>query len=171
MGVTAWPRLVLSWPKLVEGWERTRGDQFRFDAGEAGELWLESYRAPGFNDNWHAASEASEIYDALRPSLDGDLRSGCDWLCSFFWNGATPPRAPGLTAFAVSLNPSAVTSFAALGNAVDLDLLRPGFAAAEEDLHLGWFETFEDFAAYVRQWVTLLNDAAARGAGVVVTIA
>ena len=172
MSVTAWPRLILSWPRLVEGWQRTRGDQFLFDAGEAGESWLEDYRSPAFNANWHAASEASEIYDALRPRIgDDELRRGCDWLLSFFWNGTTPPREPGMTAFAASLSPSAVRSFAALGDAIDLDLLRPAFDAAKDELNLRWFETFEEFAAYVRQWVTLLHDANARDAGLVMTIA
>lgn len=54
---------------------------------------------------------------------------------------------------------------------MDLDRLRPSFEHAREQLRLSRFETFDEFAAYVRQWVTLLNDAAARDAGVVVTTA
>ena len=173
MSVTAWPRLILSWPRLIEGWERTGSDDFLFEAGEAGEPWLESYWSPQFNANWHAAAEASDVYDALRPHLeeDDEFRAGCDWLMSFFWNGATPPREPGLSAFAISLNPSAVESFVELGNAIDLERLRRAFDEVRDELPLHWFETFDEFAAYVRQWIVLLDTARARGAGLVVTIA
>ena len=172
MSVTAWPRLILSWPKLIEGWGRTQSDQFLFDAGEAGEPWLEDYRAPGFNANWHAASEASDVYDALRPFIpDDEFRRGCDWLSSFFRHGTTPPRESGLTAFAASLSPPTVTLFAALADAIDLDRLRPAFEQARAELVPQWFETFDEFAAYLRQWITLLHDARARDAGIVITIA
>ena len=172
MSVTAWPRLILSWPRLIEGWERTRSDDFLFEAGEAEEPWLESYRSPGFNANWHAAAEASDVYDALRPLInDQALRKGCDWLMSFFWNGVTPPKEEGLSAFAISLSPSGVKSFAALGDAIELERLRPAFEEVRDELPLRWFETFDAFAAYVRQWMVLLEAARVRQAGIVVTIA
>lgn len=172
MSVTAWPRLILDWPRVIEGWQRTGSDDYLFAAGEAGETWLESYRSPEFNANWHVASEASDIYDALRAFLkDDDVRNACDWLASFFCNEATPPKEPGVTAFAVSLNPTAVKSFAALGRALDLELLRPAFEAAQDGLDLRWFQTFDEFASYLRRWVTLLHEAEARDAGIVMTIA
>ncbi|MBX7168586.1 MAG: hypothetical protein K1X74_19770 [Pirellulales bacterium] len=169
---------LVDWDEFLKQFDQGGGSELApilepyFDAPPTN--WIERYEPQDWNDNWHATSEASELYDAMRAHLVEPVRQRLDEFCStFFWYETTGVRSDaGALPDGFALSPLSVAT--ALG--AFQRLTRDDYRAAFEHVERPppdqcWFGTLDEIEKYFTMFARLLMAAARRERGVVVFVA
>jgi hypothetical protein len=174
---------IVDWPKFVSEW-KTRPDYasvngFYWDAMEEPKPWIAHHRL--WTDSPTTQMHASEVYEELRPHLDKASRRAFDKLFGafFWWNEAAGKFAIAFhndlgkganpEVFAITMKPATVEKHLALWDEGAFDRLRAPFKAEFPEGNER-IENFGVFKKYVKMWVSLLQKAASKHRGVVVSV-
>lgn len=175
MSVSGFPYLV-DWEQTVSHFKQGNGN-FEFLYGHTSDDlihdWAEPYEPDDWQENWHAAGEASELYTSLREHVNEPTRGKLDLICSsLFWfeySEVYCDLGKGSDGFALS--PVSVAQVCGALRRIDLPSLEPAFEASDHPPPgEGWISRFEELEDYFAMWGRLLEAAASRELGIVLVI-
>jgi hypothetical protein len=177
---------LVDWDELTKHWKsagKTPRDKMHWfqQAAEDQESWLTQYWPKKWINSWNATVDAGLFYDDAREDLKPAVRTQIDKYWRPFIGTSSAHRAnvrdlskrdteDGL--FEITMSPATVKDFCARAKIAWLDSLEPlweehGVLAEEGFTHIGNFKAFK---RYLSQWQKLLQTAARKQKGLVVSI-
>ncbi len=137
----------------------------------------ESYDLPEWIENYSWACEAAEFYRLLRKDLSKPDRVAWDRFFSMFMNTPKSHDLPkfqqtsGADGVADIFSPATLARMVADYRQLDVEQLRPPFAAQCRPEPRDYLKNFAEFASYLQQWFAAVEAAQRSGKAMVLWIA